>query len=160
MSLDLALTWSDTLGGWDWTLAGPDLATDAGLRAAIIVSLGTDRLALPDDVIPDATDRRGWWGDTPISPAATPDPIGSRLWLLQRAKATEETRQRAIAYAQEALAWLIADGIAARVDIQAALNPPGLPPYTLTLTVRIIRTQGSTAGNPVFDSVWSHSFTA
>lgn len=110
-----------------------DLATgDSGLLredtlySAVIISLLTDRRAAADDVLPDApvrngplpSDRRGWCGDA-LSEISG-DRIGSRLWLLQREKQTEETRRRAIDYAREALQWMIDDGDVLRFDIDAS----------------------------------------
>jgi phage gp46-like protein len=80
----------------------------------MLVGLGSDRRARPDDTLPDepraAPDtvavigrRRGWIGDALDAQGRR---IGSRLWLLARSKQTEETRLRAIAYTEEALAWL------------------------------------------------------
>jgi phage gp46-like protein len=116
---DIALVWDPLLARADIAVAKGDLVADAGLRTAVLISLFTDALARPDDDIPDGTDdRRGWWGDTPIEGEAA-DPIGSRLWLLVRAKRTEETRRRAEAYARDALAWMVADGVAAAVDASA-----------------------------------------
>ena len=66
--------------------------TDADwLVSAIWMSLGTDRRAQQDDVIPNGSqDKRGWWGDT-----YRPRKIGSRLWLLYREKQLPETLRRA-----------------------------------------------------------------
>ena len=99
-------------------------ATDS-LQTAVLISLFTDRRAGPDDVLPEDAgvqsllppDRRGWCGDA--LPETPGDKIGSRLWLLARAKQTEETRRRAIFYAEEALAWLIEDGLALAVTVTA-----------------------------------------
>jgi phage gp46-like protein len=82
------------------------------LQTAVIVALGTDRLADVADALPDpdSTDRRGWWGDMDaalIWPGAWP--IGCRLWLLQREKITGvdaqqgSTLTRIKFYIQEAL---------------------------------------------------------
>lgn len=109
----------------DLELASRGLVTEKGLTSAIIISLLTDRLANPDDRLPYdeyknspvPPDRRGWIGD---ALAETSDGIiGSRLWLLHREKQTEETRRRAIEYAEEALQWLIADGHVVTVEITA-----------------------------------------
>ena len=58
------------------------------LATAVIVALGTDRLAAPDDILPDpdCTDRAGWWGDMDAEELFNGWPIGTRLWLLKRAK--------------------------------------------------------------------------
>ncbi len=83
--------------------------TDA-LPRAVIISLFTWRRANPDDDLP-GLNRFGWWGDT--YPETTNDRIGSRLWLLSRAKLTLETIAKAKEYAEEALKWLVDDGVAA-----------------------------------------------
>src|ERR1700750_875151 len=73
----------------DWSLLADGTLDDTqALATAIIVALGTDRLAETDDVLPDpdSTDRRGWWGDYQAQEIWDGWPIGSRLWLLQRAK--------------------------------------------------------------------------
>lgn len=93
------------------TLTGPDFASDDGLRTAVIISLFTDRRAEADDELPDGgTDRRGSWDDPTL---------GSRLWLLGREKQTQRTLERAREYAEEALAWLVEDGIARAVTVSA-----------------------------------------
>ena len=117
---DIALAWNPLLARADIAVAKGDLVPDAGLRTAVLISLFTDALARPDDEIPDGTDdRRGWWGNLPLA-GEPADPIGSRLWLLARAKRTEETRRRAQTYAQDALAWMVTDGVAAAVTVTAA----------------------------------------
>lgn len=112
---DISTIWrpGDTRG--DWAVSGADLASGSDLETAVLISLFTDRMADPDDVIPDGTeDPRGWWGD-----AGRDRPIGSKLWLLARAKQTEETRLRAQDYVQDALQWLTDGGIAAGVAVTA-----------------------------------------
>lgn len=138
---DIATIWSpgDAAGGW--VLVGADLAGGSDLETAVLLSLFTDRRAGADDVIPDGSgDPRGWWGNT-----GRTRPLGSKLWLLERAKQTEETRLRARDYASEALAWLVDDGVADDVAVEAvwqgrgylALSvvisqPGGVPPLVLT----------------------------
>lgn len=125
-------------GIFDWAVAGGDLADDGGLYTAVALSLFTDRLANPDDALPAANgDRRGWWGDVylPLSADGTPDHIGSRLWLLARAVQIPETAQRAQAYCVEALAWLVDDGVAARVDVPLPTFPAmGLMAISVTIS--------------------------
>ena len=118
---DIALVWDDTNYRADVAVSGVDLLMDGGLRTAVIISLLTNRQAEPEDVIPDgSTDPRGWWGDLPISSDPSSwrgDRIGSRLWLLNRAKAIPETAVIARGYVQEALQWMLDDGVAQRLDI-------------------------------------------
>jgi phage gp46-like protein len=60
------------------------------LSTAVILALGTDRLALPSDILPDpdSTDRAGWWGDLDAQEIWNGWPIGCRLWLMRRSKIT------------------------------------------------------------------------
>jgi len=73
----------------DWSLL-PDGTLDEthALATAIVVALGTDALAASDDALPDpdSTDRAGWWGDLDAELIWNGWPIGSKLWLLRRAK--------------------------------------------------------------------------
>jgi len=112
---DISLIWDVDNSRGDWQLLGPVLVTGNDLASATLISLFTDRIANPDDVIPDGTDDpRGWWGDL-----GEDMPIGSRLWLLSRAKQTQETLNNAVDYAKEALEWFVDDGVAARIDVFA-----------------------------------------
>jgi phage gp46-like protein len=103
----------------DLAIDGYQLAVDDGLETALIHSLFTDARAQPDDVLPDPQDNdpRGWVGDTY---AEVPnDAYGSRLWLLSRERQIPDTLKRVKQYAEEATAWLVQDGVADRVDIEA-----------------------------------------
>ena len=124
------------------------LASDNPLVRAVIISLFTWRRANPDDVLP-GNERMGWWGDS--FPAVPNDRIGSRLWLLSRAKITSETVTRAKEYAEEALRWLIDDGIAARVDVEAAR----IDTFTLGLACRFYKLDGTLLADVRFSDVWS-----
>ncbi len=124
---DFALALNADRSGFDLALDSCDLATDSGLRSAVIVSLYTERRAEADDVLPDGTtDRRGHWADPTL---------GSRLWLLDRAKETDDVLARAQEYAQEALAWLVADGVARAVNVTAAFVQRGVLALTVTITL-------------------------
>jgi phage gp46-like protein len=103
--------------GADWVLDGSLLAGDAGLMTAVIISLWTDARALDDDALPPGqSDRRGWWGDS--FPVAERDRFGSRLWLLRASKQLQESLNLARTYAEEALAWLVDDGVARKVEVE------------------------------------------
>lgn len=118
---DLSIVWSPAIGRCDWALLGTQLQVGADLVSAILVSLFTDRVAVPDDVSPDGTtDPRGWWGDDAAYP------VGSRLWLLSRAKQTDATLARAQGFIAEALQWLIDDGVVARFGITVEWTARGM----------------------------------
>lgn len=102
------------------TARGRDLTTGRHLETAVALSLFTDRLADASDPIPDGTDdRRGWWGDSGLPIARH---MGARFWLLAREKRIEPTRLRFEQYAREALAWLVSERVATRVDVRAEWN--------------------------------------
>lgn len=99
----------------DMTVENADLAKNRDLETSLIISLFTDRRALPDDELPyGEASRRGFWGDS--FPPAENDKIGSRLWLLSRAKQTNETLNLAREYVKEAVQWYLDDGIVTHVD--------------------------------------------
>jgi len=128
----IALEWNDKFQAADLVTTGTGLAHDTTLATAIIVSLFTDARARPDDVLPSGeSDRRGWVGDVLGEDG---DRIGSRLWLLRRAKQTEETRRRAIDYAREALAWIVKRGLARTIEVSAQWIGRGL----LALSIAVV----------------------
>lgn len=124
----------------------PDVTDD--LPRAVLISLFTWRRANPEDDLP-ANNKYGWWGDS--YPTELNDRIGSRLWLLSRAKMLPETVARAEEYATEALQWLIDDGVADSVQIRAERQ-------TLdTLALQITLTRGDKAAlNIRFINVWDY----
>ena len=127
------------------------LDTYEPLVRAVMISLFTWRRANADDVLPDLSanpERMGWWADN--FPTVPNDRIGSRLWLLSRAKLTAETIRKAREYAQEALQWLIDDGVAQRVVVETERQ--GL--YTLALACRVFKSDGSAPIDVRFTDVW------
>lgn len=141
---DISTVWTVARMRGDWVLSGPSLQSGDDLQTAVLISLFTDRLALPSDPTPDG-DRRGWWGDDPKCP------IGSRLWLLDRVKGPQDVPQRAQDYAAEALQWLLDDGVVARFDIAAQW----ITPNRLDLMVTANRRDGSRVAMN-FPNVWTH----
>lgn len=82
------------------------------LTRAVVISLFTWRRAEPGD---NADVPMGWWGDS--FPAVQNDRYGSRLWLLQRNKLTNQLVQTVRVYIRESLQWLIDDGVVSRIDL-------------------------------------------
>lgn len=120
-----------------------NLATDASgllddqtFLTAIFISLLTNARALPEETL-ETTNLGGFWGDTYADVEG--DEIGSKLWLLEGLKATDDTLAKAEQYANAALAWMKADGItdeitaAARrvgedvLDLEIQIDRPDLP---------------------------------
>lgn len=96
------------------------------LATAVIIALGTDRLAERNDVLPDpdSTDRGGWWGDLDGEEIWGGWPIGSRLWLLRRDKIDDAGSQRGATvtrvdhYIRECLQPFLDLRIASRLEVQ------------------------------------------
>ena len=61
--------------------------------------------------------------------------MGSRLWLLSRSKATQDTVNSARLYAEEAVQWMVEDGIAESVTAEAERHADGV----LAFRVEIVK---------------------
>lgn len=149
---DLALVWNADALAADLLLGNGQLATDAGMRTAILISLFSDARAADDEELPEAGgDRRGWWGDA-FAREARPDAgtardvnrIGSLLWLLSRSKITTRVLTQAQQACEEALAWLVRDGIASavRVVVMAQTRTGQQTPDLMAIAVEIDRPGG------------------
>jgi len=112
--LDIALVFDPETRRTDLALgADGDLLLDETPATAMLIAFGSDRRARPDDELPagiseintpsSLVERRGWAGD---ALDADGELIGSRLWLLDRAKQTELTRILAEEWMKQAFAWV------------------------------------------------------
>ena len=109
-----------TASGFDFVKEAGRLSVDDGLETAVLMSLFTDAPATLDELAaaglrPDQN--RGWWGNDYAEKPG--DILGSKLWLLARAKRTDATLSRAVEYASEAVAHFIADGLASKIPMTA-----------------------------------------
>lgn len=120
---DIALRWADA--HVDLALEDDDLASDAGLRTAVLLSLFTDRRAEEDDALPAGDDdRRGWWADE--FAAVDGDLFGSRLWLLDRSARRSDVVLRAEEFVREALAWMLEDRVVEEIGVEVETTANGL----------------------------------
>ena len=112
----------------DWLLRDDGTLDDSeALATAVIVALGTDRLAAKEDILPDpdSTDRAGWWGDMDAEELFNGWPIGTKLWLLKRTKIVgpEDPEGATVArveqYIAEALQPFVTNRIATSFDVEA-----------------------------------------
>lgn len=134
---DAAMVMTDN--GGELVLAGFDLARDDGLETAVIISLFTDRRAVAEQIPAELSqvDLRGYWGD--ISSTAPSDQTGSLLWLLAREKQLPAILGRAQQYCREALAWMLDDLVATRIEVTAEFVAQGW----MLILVDIFRPTGS-----------------
>lgn len=115
------------------------------LTRSVVISLFSWRRAEPDD---NAQQPMGWWGDT--WPTVQNDRIGSRLYLLRRTTLTNQTPPLARTYINQALAWMIDDGVAARIDTRVERTGIDMLAAAITLWQR-----DGTRHTITFDDLWS-----
>lgn len=145
---DISTVWMQQKIYGDYVLAGAQLMSDTDLQTAILISFFTDRIAHPDDVILDGSgDPRGWIGDVPGDP-----PIGSRFWLIDRSKQTNQVLNEANQYAVECVQWLIDDGVVQKFDITVEFTRPGM----LGIEVIAYRVNGQQLPALKFSYVWGN----
>lgn len=100
-----------------------------------LISLFTDARADVSDTLPDdSKDLRGWPGDSFYS-----EPWGSKLWLLYREKMTTDVRNKAVKYAEDALAWMLRDNGAGVVA--KSVQVTGAIPKFQTLALNVVITK-------------------
>lgn len=112
---------------WDWVVRSDTHLLDEReeLATAVRVALGTDALAGANEILPDpdSTNRCGWWGDYEAEAIWDGWPIGTKNWLLTRAKITEapseegSTLERARLYTRTALQPFIIRGVASDIEV-------------------------------------------
>jgi len=120
---DIALIQVDP-GSFDLGIDAPDIATDEGLQTVVTMYLFTDV--------------GEWWGDKYFD-----RPLGSELYKLDAAKATQQTLNQAEADAYAALKPLIDDGVVQDVEVTAEYG--GTHQDILGLSIIITRPDGSDA---------------
>jgi phage gp46-like protein len=133
-------------GELDWALDGYQLATDVGLTTAVLLSLFTDARAESEEVTGDAFSRRGWWASELIFGAGKQ--LGSKLWLLPRIKEPKQVVSNARQWSEQALQWMIEDGIASTVTVTVELQG-----NLLAIQVVLERPQGDSLVQR-YDLVW------
>ena len=120
MSTDIALVWNKDTQSCEinFDTEVNDTVMSKTLLGPVLISLFTDSRAANDDSLPDlsSTDRRGWWGDS-TNTLKEGDSVGSRLWLLEREKSTDTALVKAKLYIEEALKWILDEGIAAKIEV-------------------------------------------
>ncbi len=127
---DAEIAWNVTHGAM--SIRDDDIAMDASLETAVIISLFTDARAGDDDELPAGEKNpRGWWGDDLNDIPG--DITGSKLWLLCREKQQTRVVKRAEEYARVALAWLVEDGLASKVVVEGSIPRAGWLGLSITI---------------------------
>lgn len=108
------------------------------LSRAVVISLFTWRRADDSDDYDHELGKQGWWGDSLYE-----DEIGSKLWQLLRSKITSETLLRAQEMADDALKWLVEDGIC--TEISVSVERDSNDPNRINLSVILEQEHGKTS---------------
>lgn len=116
--MSIALRWDDSIEHCQPVLEDAGLLDEGGLESAVMVSIFTDRRVTAEEAAASGGDRRGWWAESDsLREDGDRDKMGSRLWLLEGRPISSATLNRAAEYVEEALAWMVVDGIVSRVDV-------------------------------------------
>ena len=150
---EIKIVWDEDKLFGDFVFENGDLTNDEGLTSAVIISLFTDARASVEDRLPDIDNinLRGWWGDV-VSSEVEGDKIGSLLWLLEREKTTDNVLISARRYCENALAWMIEDGVAATVEVNVE-REKNAPSDRLNIYVKIYKKDKSVV-SIVFNDKW------
>ena len=154
--MDIALVLTPDGSAADLAVVAGDIATDATLQTAVLVSLQSNRLADSGDIIPDgSTNRQGWWADAylPALPDGSPDFLGSKLWLRRRVTATPANAALIQGDIEQALAWMTQDGLASDITVTTAWASA----IGLNVGIAISRSTPGGIINTNFDLVWNAS---
>lgn len=108
------------------------------LSRAVVISLFTWCRADDSDDYDHELGKQGWWGDS-----LNEDEIGSKLWQLLRSKITSETLLRAQEMADDALKWLVEDGIC--TEISVSVERDSNDPNRINLSVILEQEHGKTS---------------
>lgn len=153
MFFDLALAYDPATRSCDLVLGEDgDLAIDETSITPVLLSIGLDRRAAPDDPLPAGrteflapssfSERRGGPGDA-LDLAG--ERAGSKLWLLDRAKQTETTRLLVEMWLRESLEWARRDtGVPAEIEV-TWLRPETLKYSVFVADAELTRTIRSDA---------------
>lgn len=148
MAKDIAMVWDGQFLSGDFLYGEGDLLREEGLRTAVMISLFTDRRADEDDPLDDINDKKGWWGDL----TTEDDQIGSKLWLLDRAKTTSDTPAKAQQYIEEALQWMIDDKVAIKIEVKVE-RAGNVGMDILAANIKIYQSDGNVIAFK-FDDLW------
>jgi phage gp46-like protein len=124
--LDIALIYDPETRCADMAFNGRDFVVDTTPATPLIISVGCERRARPDDVLPDAVSdflKPSTFIAARGSPCDSLNPpgrlTGSRMWLLQRQKQTEAVRKAAETYLAEACDRFNTDlGLAVQITVR------------------------------------------
>jgi len=146
--------WNAGAGQADWALAGADPLNAGGLQAAaaletaVILCLFTDARCPGNHPLAKwaGGDLRGWWGD-----GLGDAPLGSLLWLLERAAMVNGIERWAETLSADALQTLVTQGAVAKVVTSATKLAAGNGLY---LDIALYAKDGTVSYAKKFELLW------
>lgn len=133
---DIKLHYFGNTNFFDISFKDGDIELDDSFNSTIITSLFSDARA-DESEIKQPQNRRGFWGDE-ISDDPT-DPYGSKLWLLDQSRLTDNTVLNARDYARLSLNWFVKTGLSRLIEVK--VTKFGLS--TIRLFIKIINNDNS-----------------
>lgn len=145
---DIAIEYKSQIKEYDINILNGDLKECDDLDSAVIISLFTWARAEAGEVDENAP-RFGWFGDK--IDADNTDSTGSKLYLLKRKKITNQTIMDAREYIEQALHWMIEDGVATEINAEVERNASDV--NRVDALVQIVR--GDRSRTMKFNDLWS-----
>ena len=145
---DIAIEYKSQIKEYDISILNGDLKECDDLDSAVIISLFTWARAAAGEVDENAP-RFGWFGDK--IDADNTDSTGSKLYLLKRKKITNQTIMDAREYIEQALRWMIEDGVATEIKVEVERNASDV--NRADALVQIVR--GDRSRTMKFNDLWS-----
>lgn len=145
---DIAIEYKSQIKEYDISILNGDLKECDDLDSAVIISLFTWARAAAGEVDENAP-RFGWFGDKIDADSA--DSTGSKLYLLKRKKITNQTIMDAREYIEQALQWMIEDGVATEISAEVERNTSDV--NRADALVQIVR--GDRSRTMKFNDLWS-----
>lgn len=145
---DIAIEYKSQIKEYDISILNGDLKECDDLDSAVIISLFTWARASAGEVDENAP-RFGWFGDK--IDADNTDSTGSKLYLLKRKKITNQTIMDAREYIEQALQWMIEDGVATEINAEVERNTSDV--NRADALVQIVR--GDRSRTMKFNDLWS-----
>lgn len=147
-NIDLALS-KNTGGIYDISFTDGDFTKMTGYDTAILLSLTCERRALESEVkIPQY--RRGWWGNE--ANGYDNFEYGSKLWLLDQTRATQNTLNDSRTYANDSLQWMPDDNEVDAVLVDSEYNSE----MELIINIQFVRNNDKTLSRSY--NLWQNTF--
>ena len=147
MTIDLLVDVNEDTGLYDISLSDGDFTTIDSFDTSLKVSLLGDRRADKSEVSA-AHLRRGWWANQFAETLGFQ--LGSKLWLLDQSRKSQNTLNSAIDYAKNSLQWLVDDGYAINITVTGVFTALGIQ-------LKVVLFRGQSKTETKYFDLWENS---